>query len=54
MADFPEKNLADWIALAAKELGGKGAETLAWQTPEGLLVKPLYTAAAPAGAAIMF
>jgi methylmalonyl-CoA mutase len=44
MADFPEKTLADWQALAAKELGGKGAEHLTWETPEGIAVKPLYTA----------
>ncbi len=45
MADFPEKTLADWQALAAKELGGKSVDALTWQTPEGIAVKPLYTAA---------
>ena len=45
MADFPRKTVADWAALAAKELGGKGADALAWPTPEGIAVKPLYTAA---------
>ncbi|HEV2262950.1 MAG TPA: methylmalonyl-CoA mutase [Stellaceae bacterium] len=45
MADFPRKTPADWAALAAKELSGKGADTLTWQTPEGIAVKPLYTAA---------
>jgi methylmalonyl-CoA mutase len=45
MADFPRKTPADWAALAAKELGGKGADQLTWQTPEGIAVKPLYTAA---------
>jgi methylmalonyl-CoA mutase len=44
MADFPQKSLADWAALAGKELG-KGPEALSWRTAEGLLVKPLYTAA---------
>jgi methylmalonyl-CoA mutase len=44
MADFPEKTLADWQKLAAKEIGGEGADTLAWETPEGIRVKPLYTA----------
>ena len=44
MADFPQKTLQDWLALVAKELGGKSAETLLWQTPEGIAVKPLYTA----------
>ena len=44
MADFPQKTFADWAALAAKE-AGKGADALTWHTAEGLLVKPLYTAA---------
>jgi methylmalonyl-CoA mutase len=44
MADFPEKTLIDWQKLAAKELGGKGGDALAWETPEGIRVKPLYTA----------
>ncbi|HWG78342.1 MAG TPA: methylmalonyl-CoA mutase family protein, partial [Stellaceae bacterium] len=44
MADFSEKTLAEWRALAEKELGGKGLDTLLWQTPEGISVKPLYTA----------
>jgi methylmalonyl-CoA mutase len=37
-----EPTLADWKALAAKEV--KGAD-LTWATPEGIAVKPLYTAA---------
>src|SRR5713226_4269287 len=45
MADFPEKTLAEWRALAEKELGGKSIDALARQTPEGISVKPLYTAA---------
>ncbi len=32
----------DWEALAAKEVRGK---SLGWSTPEGIRVKPLYTAA---------
>jgi methylmalonyl-CoA mutase len=44
MADFPEKTLADWQALAAKDLGGAGPDKLTWETPEGIAVKPLYTA----------
>ena len=35
---------ADWKALAEKELRGKPLEGLNWQTPEGITVKPLYTA----------
>src|SRR5487761_1365294 len=45
MADFPEKTLDDWRALAAKELGGKAPDALTWETLEGIAVKPLYTAA---------
>src|SRR3954466_7714885 len=45
MADFPKKTLADWEKLAAKELRDKPIGTLDWTTPEGILVKPLYTAA---------
>src|SRR5579864_3678812 len=44
MADFSEKSLQDWLALAAKELGGKPIDALTWQTLEGIAVKPLYTA----------
>ncbi|MFA5121579.1 methylmalonyl-CoA mutase [Zavarzinia sp.] len=44
MADFPKRSLEDWQALAAKELGGKPADSLTWNTPEGIAVKPLYTA----------
>src|SRR5713226_9028722 len=52
MADFPEKTLADWQALAAKELGGKAAEALDWETLEGIKVKPLYTEADLEGLAL--
>ncbi|HEX6093298.1 MAG TPA: methylmalonyl-CoA mutase family protein, partial [Dongiaceae bacterium] len=44
MADFPHKTLAEWDSLARKELGGEAADSLVWQTPEGIPVKPLYTA----------
>jgi methylmalonyl-CoA mutase len=38
--------LEDWKKLAEKELGGKApGEALLWETPEGIRVKPLYTAA---------
>jgi len=39
MTDTP--NITDWQALADKEVKGRD---LAWQTPEGIAVKPLYTA----------
>jgi methylmalonyl-CoA mutase len=45
MADFPDKTLEDWRALAATELGGKSPDTRLWETLEGIAVKPLYTAA---------
>ena len=45
MTDFPKKTLADWTEAATKELKGKTPETLTWETPEGIAVKPLYTAA---------
>ncbi|QEX19204.1 methylmalonyl-CoA mutase [Hypericibacter terrae] len=45
MPDFPKKTLSDWVALAAKELGGAAPESLTWNTPEGIAVKPLYSAA---------
>ncbi|HEX2116725.1 MAG TPA: methylmalonyl-CoA mutase, partial [Alphaproteobacteria bacterium] len=45
MAEFPRKSLADWEKLAREELKGADPATLAWTTPEGIKVKPLYTAA---------
>src|SRR5437868_14686832 len=45
MADFPKKTLADWETLAARELRDKPLASLDWTTPEGIVVKPLYTAA---------
>ncbi len=42
MADEP--TLPDWETLASKELKGD-PESLVWHTPEGIAVKPLYTAA---------
>ncbi len=42
---FPAKTLDEWAQLARTELRGKAVETLDWATPEGILVKPLYTAA---------
>ncbi|MBB3526370.1 methylmalonyl-CoA mutase [Rhizobium sp. BK456] len=38
-----KKTLSDWAELAQKELR-RSPETLTWQTPEGIAVKPLYTA----------
>ena len=39
-----EKTVRDWMDLATKELKGRDPETLVWNTPEGIPVKPLYTA----------
>jgi methylmalonyl-CoA mutase len=41
----PQRALDDWAVLAAKELRGKLLDSLDWATPEGIRVKPLYTAA---------
>ena len=45
MTDSTEKTVADWEALATAELKGRDPAELAWETPEGVTVKPLYTAA---------
>ncbi|WP_422001579.1 methylmalonyl-CoA mutase [Reyranella sp.] len=45
MADFPKKTLADWEKAAAKELRDRPLSSLDWMTPEGIAVKPVYTAA---------
>ena len=42
---FAAKTLDEWAQLARTELRGKTVETLDWATPEGILVKPLYTVA---------
>ena len=42
MSEHPDKQ--KWIELATKELRGKPLEALDWMTPEGIPVKPLYTA----------
>jgi methylmalonyl-CoA mutase len=45
VADEQNPSLEAWSALAEKELRGRSIEDLNWQTPEGIGVKPLYTAA---------
>src|SRR5246500_2315470 len=40
---FPAKTLDLWAQLARTELRGKAIDSLDWATPEGILVKPLYT-----------
>ena len=41
---FPPVTLEQWQAAAEKTLRGKPLESLTWHTPDGLAVKPLYTA----------
>jgi methylmalonyl-CoA mutase len=38
-------DLEAWRSTAAAELRGKNPDELIWQTPEGIPIKPLYTAA---------
>jgi len=38
-----------WRRLAERELKGRSADDLTWETPEGIAVKPLYTEADLAG-----
>jgi methylmalonyl-CoA mutase len=45
MADFSKPTLEQWSELAQKELRGRSLEELTWNTPEGIQVKPLYSAA---------
>jgi len=44
MSKFSKRTLDDWRELAVKECKGKPVEALTWETPEGISVKPLYTA----------
>lgn len=49
MADSNPRTVKDWEELATKESKGRSPETLVWNTPEGIDVKPLYTAEDVAG-----
>ncbi len=51
MSDDKKPDLAAWKSAIAKELKGGTAESLTWNTPEGIPVKALYTAADTAGIA---
>ena len=44
MTESRKPTLEDWRELAQKDLKGKDPDDLAWQTPEGIAIKPLYTA----------
>jgi len=45
----PTADLGAWEAAALESLRGAALESLNWHTPDGLVVKPLYTAADLAG-----
>jgi methylmalonyl-CoA mutase len=45
----PSATLTDWLRAAAKSAPGGDVAALDWVTPEGITVKPLYTAADLAG-----
>jgi len=45
VAERDHPGVEQWRALAAKELRGADPAGLTWATPEGIAVKPLYTAA---------
>ena len=45
MAKDASADLGAWRAAASKQLDGAAADTLTWHTPDGIPVKPLYTAA---------
>ncbi len=34
----------EWVDLAEKQMKGKPIDSLNWDTPEGIKIKPLYTA----------
>ncbi len=44
MVDFPKRGLADWAELASRDLNGAAPDSLTTRTPEGIDVKPLYSA----------
>ena len=43
--EFAPRTLADWQSLAQKSIKGAPLSSLNWTTPDGIVVKPLYTAA---------
>ncbi len=45
MESKPRPTLQDWAAQATQELRGQPVESIHWSTPEGIELKPLYTAA---------
>jgi methylmalonyl-CoA mutase len=53
MTDKKGPTVKDWENLAEKETKGRSADDMIWQTPEGIKIKPLYTAEDTAGLAHM-
>jgi methylmalonyl-CoA mutase len=49
MTDTRHPGTEDWRRLAAEDLGGRDPASLVWRTPEGIDVRPVYTAADVAG-----
>ncbi|HOE43858.1 MAG TPA: methylmalonyl-CoA mutase family protein, partial [Rhodoferax sp.] len=43
--EFQPSDLSSWAKAAAKSAPGGDVAALNWQTPDGISVKPLYTAA---------
>ena len=44
MSNNKSPNLADWEEMFSKETRGTTSDQSTWRTPEGILIKPLYTA----------
>ena len=43
--EFNPSTMEDWLKAAAKSAPGGDVQALDWITPDGIRVKPLYTAA---------
>ena len=44
MAKSPGNSYHEWKTAVEKEIQGRSVEDLEWETPEGIQIKPLYTA----------
>ncbi len=49
MKGFAKKGLDDWATLVQEETKGRSPADLAWETPDKILLNPLFTAADVAG-----
>ena len=45
MTELDHTGMDEWVRLASEEVGQDSLSCLRWQTPEGIEVKALYTAA---------